>query len=97
SSTFLPQPASNRSESLAGSRLLVLSYGAPGAEREAEALRLAWPAGRTTLLVGTAATERATKAMIARFDVIHFAVHGQASARDPLASHLRLVADSAED
>jgi CHAT domain-containing protein len=34
---------------------------------------------------------------MSRFDVIHFVVHAQASARDPLASHLRLAPDSIED
>jgi CHAT domain-containing protein len=34
---------------------------------------------------------------MAHFGVIHFAVHAQASARDPLASHLRLARDAVED
>ena len=97
SSSFLTQSDAKRAESLSGSRLLVVSYGAPGAEREAEALRVEWPAGSTTLLAGTAATEHAAKAAMARYDVIHFAVHAQASARDPLASHLRLAPDAVED
>jgi CHAT domain-containing protein len=49
------------------------------------------------LLGGTAATESAAKAALSRFGVIHFVVHAQASARDPLASHLRLAPDSGED
>ena len=97
SSLFLSPLKPMRSESLSGSRLLVVSYGAPGAEREAEALRAAWPEGRAVILEGAAATERATKAAMARYGVIHFAVHAQASARDPLASHLRLAPDDIED
>jgi CHAT domain-containing protein len=82
---------------LSAERLLVVSYGAPGAEREAKALEAAWPRGQTTLLEGGVATERATQTAMSRYGVVHFAVHAQASARDPLASHLRLVADSVED
>jgi CHAT domain-containing protein/Flp pilus assembly protein TadD len=96
SSSFLTEPDRQR-DVLSGSRLLVVSYGAPGAEQEASALRGAWRADRTTLLGGTAATERATKAELSRFGVIHFVVHAQASARDPLTSHLRLAPDSIED
>lgn len=97
SASFLAQPEPRRTASLAGSRLLVVAYGAPGADQEASALQAAWPAGRSTLLTGAAATEHAVKAAMSRFDMIHFVVHAQASARDPLVSHLRLAPDSIED
>ena len=94
SSVFLPRTATG---SLSASSLLVLSYGAPGADREAAALRAEWPRGNVTVLQGARATEIAAKAGMARYGIIHFAVHARASARDPLASHLRLAPDSVED
>jgi CHAT domain-containing protein len=97
SSAFLARSDAKRSESLAESRLLVVAYNAPGAEREAAAIHSVWPKGHASQLSGLAATEHATKAKMRDFDVLHFVVHASASARDPLASHLRLVRDSIDD
>lgn len=97
SSSFLAAPQSGPGKSLSGLPLLVVAYGAPGAEREAAALGAAWPASRTTMLTGMAATERAANAAMPAAGVVHFVVHAQASPRDPLASHLKLVRDSLDD
>ena len=97
SSALLGNTRSQRAEVLAGVPLLVVSYGAPGGDQEATALRASWPVGRTALLAGAAATERTVKAAMSRYGVIHFVVHARANVRDPLASHLRLAPDSGED
>jgi CHAT domain-containing protein len=98
SPAFLRAPAQRtRSPSLAAARLLAVSYNAPGGEAELAGLREVWPRERTTLLQGPAATEHAIKPAMARFGIIHFAVHAQADVHDALASHLSLVADSIDD
>jgi CHAT domain-containing protein len=95
-STSFLAARSRSAESLAGARLLVVSYHAPGAADEVKALRGAWAPGLTMSLADAGATERAARDAMTKAGIIHFAVHGQASARNPLASHLRLAPDGAD-
>ena len=68
-----------------------------GSEGEIRALRDVWPRQRLTTIESLAATESVVKSRMPNFRVVHFAVHATADTRDPLASHLRLVADSIDD
>jgi CHAT domain-containing protein len=77
--------------------LLAVAHGAPGADREVEAIQAAWPRGRVRVLRGEAATETAARRAGRGASVVHFAVHARADDRDPLASHLRLGADGGGD
>jgi CHAT domain-containing protein len=79
------------------SRILVMENAVPGGAQEIAAIREAWPEGRITVLAETKATETAARAAAHGATVLHFAVHALADGRDPLASHLRLRADSAND
>ncbi|HEV8613010.1 MAG TPA: CHAT domain-containing protein, partial [Gemmatimonadales bacterium] len=98
SPSFLRAPAERtRTQALAAVRLLAVGYGAPGGEAELAGLEEVWPRERITVLQGPTATEHAVKPEMRRFGIVHLAVHAQADARDPLASHLRLVADSSDD
>lgn len=76
--------------------VLVLAGAAPGAQREAAVIAAAFPPGVVKSLSDTSATETALRAARG-FDVIHVAAHALANGRDPLASHLRLHADSLND
>ena len=101
---YLPSPAflrsreeRSRAQRLSARRLLAVGYGAPGSEAEIQALRDIWPRHLLTTIESRAATETAIRSRMANFGVVHFAVHAVADARDPLASHLRIVADSVND
>jgi CHAT domain-containing protein len=101
---YLPSPAflqsrkeRSRGQRVAAARLLAVGYDAPGSEVEIRALRDVWPRQRLTTIESFAATESAVKSRMRNFGVVHFAVHATADTRDPLASHLRLVADSIDD
>lgn len=76
--------------------LLLVAYAAPGGDREAAAVRAPWRGG-VRVLAGAAATESAVRRTAGRFSVLHFATHAIADDRDPLASHLGLAADDAND
>lgn len=101
---YLPSPAflrphleRSRAQRLDADRLLAVAYGAPGGEAETRAIRDSWPRERLMMMEGGAATESAVKRQMANFGIVEFAVHAVADGRDPLASHLRLVADSLDD
>lgn len=101
---YLPSPAflrprrdRSRAQQLDAARLLAVGYGAPGSAAEIQALRDIWPRQRLTTIESGAATESIVKRRMAKSGVLHFAVHASADARDPLASNLRLVADSLDD
>jgi len=101
---YLPSPAfllsrdeRRRAEHLDTATLLAVGYGAPGADAEVGALHDVWPRGQFSAIESSAATETAVKRAMSHFDVLHFAVHATADAADPLASHLRFVADSLND
>ena len=95
SAQFLP-PARPRLKQHGGARVLVIAHDAPGADRETAAIKAAWPAGEVTVLSGDAATEGALR-NARGFNILHFAAHAEADDREPLASHLRLAPDSADD
>src|SRR5205085_4939009 len=69
----------------------------PGARLEARAVERLLGAGRTRLLVGTAATEASVKAESGRYGILHFATHGLVSVDRPLASSLALAGGDGED
>ncbi len=101
---YLPSPAflrtreeRTRAQHLSAMRLLAVGYGAPGSSAEILGLRDSWPAGRFTALDSTDATESGVKQRMAKFGILHFAVHASADTHDPLASHLELVPDSLDD
>lgn len=75
-------------------RVGVVLEGAPGAERELMRIRSALGAARVDTIAGVDATPSRILALGTRYPVLHFAVHAVADGRDPLASHLRLAADS---
>jgi tetratricopeptide (TPR) repeat protein len=77
-------------------RVLVIQGVAPGAAREAAQVRASLPAGRALVLAGSGATESAVRSA-AGYTVLHVIAHAEANDADPLASHLRLVADQAND
>jgi CHAT domain-containing protein len=77
--------------------VLAVGFEAPGADRELSSVGAAWSARRVTLLRGERATEGAVRAAATRYALVHFAVHARAEDLDPLASHLRLAADSVSD
>ncbi|HYK12003.1 MAG TPA: CHAT domain-containing protein [Gemmatimonadales bacterium] len=76
---------------------LAVFTDAPGALQEDQALRSVFGPQRLRVLEGTAATETEVRASAPRYDILHLAVHAVANIGDPLASHLRLVPDSAND
>ena len=101
---YLPSPAflqpreiRSREQRLDAARVLAVGYDAPGSHTEIQALRAIWPRTRLTTLESSVATESAVKGQMATFGILHFAVHATVDARDPLASHLRLVPDTLED
>jgi CHAT domain-containing protein len=61
----------------------------PHAAAEAEAVRASVPVGR--VLTGAAATAAAVGAVLHEHPLLHFACHGRADLRDPLASALLLA------
>ena len=101
---YLPSPAflgrreqRARTERLGEARVLAVGYDAPGTAAELRALRDVWPRQQLTTIEASGATESMVKRMMVKYGVLHFAVHAIADARDPLASYLRLVADSLND
>ncbi len=101
---YLPSPAflqtrveRAHAQRLDGMRILAVGYGAPGSAAEIQALRDAWPHRQLVTLDSVAATENAVKRGMPQFDILHFAVHASADTHDPLASHLKLMADSLDD
>jgi hypothetical protein len=98
SPAFLRTPAQRgREEDLREGRLLAVGYAAPGSAQELAALREVWPRSLTTTIQGADATKADVRRAMARFDIVHFAVHASADTRDPLASHLLLAPDSTSD
>jgi CHAT domain-containing protein/tetratricopeptide (TPR) repeat protein len=72
----------------AGARTLV---SLPGAEREVKAVSQLFAPGRSTTLIGSAATEPAITSAIGDYRVVHFATHGIVSSDNPLESFLALA------
>ena len=98
SPAFLRPPSERfRGQRLATARVLAVGYDAPGSSEEIQGLREVWPRRQLVTLESSTATKGAVKRQMPHFGVLHFAVHATADARDPLASHLRLAADSADD
>lgn len=69
----------------------------PEALREVQALGKLYGADRSTLLVGTAATEAALRAAAADASVLHIAAHGVLDDHGPMFSHLRLAPNRGDD
>lgn len=80
----------------AAAQVAAIGIGAPGWARELDAISDVWGDRRTRILEGPLATETSVRALRG-VDLLHFAVHAEASRRDPLASHLRLAGDEAHD
>lgn len=80
-----------------GARVLVVRGPVAGGEREVASIVAAWPAGRTTSIGGSTATESALRKRVTGRTVIHFAVHAHADESDPLDSYLELARDSSDD
>jgi CHAT domain-containing protein len=78
-------------------RVLAINRDAPGGAAEVAAIRAAWPAGQVTVLEGIDASETAVRRAAGKYTILHFATHAEADDREPLASHLRLGADSVAD
>lgn len=78
-------------------RVLAINRDAPGGADEVAAIRTAWPAGQVTVLEGVEASETAVRRAAGKYTILHFATHAEADDREPLASHLRLGADSVAD
>lgn len=71
------------------------SMDLPSAQVEAQKVAGRFPGSMVYL--GAQATETAARSAAARFDIIHFATHGEFSTADPLYSSLRLAADPKND
>jgi CHAT domain-containing protein len=63
----------------------------PDARREVESIRRLYPAGASTVLVGSAATEAAFKREAAHYRVLHIAAHGFFDEQAPMYSALLLT------
>ncbi len=96
SAQFLAGRSRGGTDASAG-RLLVLAHQAPGGESEVAAIREAWGADRVSVVLGDAATETAVHDRGGVHAIVHFAAHAAVDAEDPLRSHLRLAADTAND
>ena len=96
---FLPSRDSNPGAiGTAGpNRVLAINRDAPGGAAEVAAIRAAWPAGQVTIMEGIDASETAVRKATGKYAILHFATHAEADDREPLASHLRLGADSLAD
>ena len=97
STSFVPKEAERRRGVEAGARVLVVHGPVPGGTREASSIVAAWPAGRATLISGTAATEGTVRRRMNGRSVVHFAVHAHADESDELDSFLELARDSSGD
>jgi len=71
------------------------SMDLPSAQAEAQKVAGRFPDSRVYL--GAQATETVARSAVGRFDIIHFATHGEFSTADPLFSSLRLAADAEND
>ena len=93
---FLSSPA-DREGTLAGARVLAVAGDAPGSAREVAAIRGAFSPARVRVLSLDTATETAVRAAAGPYAIIHLATHAEVNTTDPLASHLRLWRDGAND
>ena len=93
---FLSPPA-DRGGTLAGARVLAVAGNAPGSAREVAAIRGAFSPARVRVLSLDTATETAVRAAAGPYAIIHLATHAEVNNSDPLASHLRLARDGAND
>ncbi len=93
---FLSAPA-DRGGTLAGARVLAVAGDAPGSAREVAAIRGAFSPARVRVLSLDTATETAVRAAAGPYAIIHLATHAEVNTTDPLASHLRLARDGAND
>lgn len=71
--------------------------GLPEARREVQALGQLYGPARSTVLVGTAATESALRAAAANAGVLHIASHGVLDDQGPMFSHIRLAPNRGDD
>jgi CHAT domain-containing protein/Tfp pilus assembly protein PilF len=69
----------------------------PEARREVQALGQLYGRARSTVLVGSAATEAALRAAAADASVLHVASHGVLDDHGPMFSHLRLAPNRGDD
>lgn len=102
SGTLYAQLVSRRRPSARSPRLVAFgdpaaaaSTGLPGSRTEVRAIKALFP--RSTVHVGTEATESRAKAIGHGADYLHFALHGAVDERSPLDSALLLAADGAEN
>jgi CHAT domain-containing protein len=77
--------------------VMVLAGDAPGVNDEVASIGAAWHAGRVAVRLGARASETFARRGATSYQIIHFASHAVADAGDPLASHIRLAADTAND
>jgi len=89
------RPKSGRVLALGNPDLGDRSMDLPSAQTEAQKVAGRFPGSRVYL--GAQATETVARSAAARFDIIHFATHGEFSTTDPLYSSLRLAADAIND
>ena len=89
------RPKTGRALALGNPDLGNPSMDLPSAQVEAQKVAGRYPGSRVYLRAQ--ATETITRSAAARFDIIHFATHGEFSTADPLYSSLRLAADSEND
>lgn len=68
----------------------------PEARREVQALGRLY-GGRSTVLIGSEATEAALRAVASNASVLHIASHGVLDDRGPMFSHLRLAPNRGDD
>jgi CHAT domain-containing protein len=86
-----------RSAPLAGARVLALADPAlPAAAPEVQAIGKLF-AGRSLVQYDTLVREKDFKTMVADYDVVHLAVHGNFDAGEPMLSHLGLTHGDGED
>ena len=93
---FLSPPA-DRGVTLAGARVLAVAGNAPGSAREVTAIRGAFSPARVRVLSLDSASETTVRAAAGPYAIIHLATHAVVNTTDPLASHLRLAGDGAND
>jgi CHAT domain-containing protein len=86
-----------RSAPLAGARVLALADPAlPAAVPEVQAIAKLFP-GRSLVQADALVREKSVKTMVADYDVIHLAVHGNFDAGEPMLSHLGLARGDGDD
>jgi CHAT domain-containing protein/tetratricopeptide (TPR) repeat protein len=98
SAEFLRRPTGSSSRRVDRTlRILAVENAVSAGEQEIAAMRAAWPASAITTLVGAQATETSVREAAHSHAILHLAAHGIADGRDPLASHLKLRPDGAND